>query len=133
MPSGYLNATINSSQPEFELSFSVRNVGLYEVNDMRIELGFDIEFYENESLELNRVKVFQKLSKVSRIQSNVFYEGIIIVKPSEFNLTSITTFENRANFSRQINSLLSVNIKGKYFFNIILFEISLKNMELYIL
>jgi len=133
LPSGYLNATISSSQPEFEISFSARNTGFYEITDLRIELEFDVEFFENESSNADRVSIFQKALVVSSIQPNTFYEGLIIVEPDEFNLTSITSLEQKANYSRQINSLLSVDIWGRYFYHIILFEISLRNMELYIL
>ena len=133
LPSGYLNATISSSQPEFEISFSVRNTGFYEITDLRIELEFDAEFFENESSNADRVSIFQKALVVPSIQPNTFYEGLIIVDLDEFNLTSITSLEQKANYSRQINSLLSVDIWGKYFFSIISFEISLRNMELYIL
>lgn len=133
LPSGYLNATINSIQPEFEISLSVRNTGLYEVNSMRIELEFDIEFYENDTLSTNRVNIFQKSMSIGKIASNSIYEEVIIVEPEEFNFTSISIYENNANFSRQISSLLNVDINGKYFFNMVLFEISLKNMELYII
>ena len=133
LPSGYLNATVSSSQPEFEISFSVYNKGLYEINDLGVNLEFDLEFYENNTLYTNRVNVFQKSVIIGRILPTVMYEEIIIIELDEFNLTAITFFENNANFSRQINSLLNVDIYGKYFFNLVLFEISLENMELYII
>jgi hypothetical protein len=47
IPSGYLNVTLDSDQPELEISISVSNSGIYEVTNFRVNISLDVAIHSS--------------------------------------------------------------------------------------
>ena len=123
IPSGYLNVTLDSDQPELEISISVSNSGIYEVTNFRVNISLDVEYFENNENVTIREKVFNKTVLLGTIFPYKTYQSIIKGEVTDFNLIALEKFETQANLSRLIVYILDIKVTGNYFYNFIPFEI----------
>ncbi|MFX0059746.1 MAG: hypothetical protein ACFE75_04540 [Candidatus Hodarchaeota archaeon] len=133
IPSGYFNASLNPSQPHLEVAMSIKNYGFYDFTEIHIETSFDLRFFEGSNQNQTRFNVFKREDYIDVVHGYQYFETIILGENGDFNNTNLLYFQINVNVSKIIEYLLSVKIDGKYFYNIIPFQLNLYDINLYLL
>ncbi len=133
VPNGYFNASLSSSNPSLEISFSINNEVFYDLTDLNINLSLDVKYFEKITNNETLKTVFIRNENIGVIPALQLHENIIKGEENDFKLDSLVDFENNANMSRIIRYFLRVEISGRFFYNSIPFKLNIKEIDLYIL
>jgi hypothetical protein len=128
VPDGYYISNLDPSDPRFETSFSIRNEGFTEITDLSINISESILYFENNSSEVCKIKIFQKQIIIGNVMQGAAFTRIIHINYSDFNIGLLSTFESTANFSLGYQEILDIDIQGRYFNKLIPFKISINSL-----
>ncbi len=97
LPSGYFTANLNSSSPFVEISFSISNTGIFECNDLRLELNFEVEYFKNDESNSTISEIMYHMEEFDKIQGLQRFDYLITSTESDFNITNLIAFEMSCN------------------------------------
>ena len=133
IPNGYFNASLSSSNPRLEVSYSITNRVIYDLTDLKIDLSLDVKYFDKFTHNETMKTVFVRNENIGDIIALQHQESIIIGEEGDFKLESLVEFETNANLSRIIRYFLRVEANGKFFYNSIPFKLKFKVINLYIM
>ncbi len=122
IPDDYIYVSLHPSIPELEMSYYMRNYGIYDLSDLTVNVSLDLIYFEQHTDLERQAKVFSK-SEIMNVPPMNHIEGIFVGGIENFDTESMAIFWNTVNESREVRYLFTFEIDGKYCFGTIPFSI----------
>lgn len=130
MPDGYFYINFDPSDPELDMSFSITNVGYYDIDDFSLRLSMDLACFDKNNATKFYKNVFKKEQNYGCIPLRSYYYNVFSGDSTCFNKSALEDFLNNVNLNRSAYLLFDYSISGKYYFNIVPFDIEIRNVNI---
>ncbi len=130
IPNGYFKANLEPVNASLEIPFSVENQGFYAINEFEISISIRVSYFNGTNEDKTENNVFKKTKDYGIIKPGQYYENKFEDNGENFDLIALTDFINNVNITKGYDILVDIEIKGKYFYSGIPFNIAYYNMNL---
>ncbi|MFX1312266.1 MAG: hypothetical protein ACFFHD_06605 [Promethearchaeota archaeon] len=130
MPDDYFYINFNPSEPELEISFSITNFGFSDINDFSINLTMSLVYYNENNEKKSHEKIFSRKQNFGRISLRQSYYNTFYGDPSYFNKSALEAFWIKVNLNKSVYTLFDLSVSGRYYFNMVPFDIEIKNINI---
>ncbi len=129
VPEDYVLFVLDTENPEFRMSYSISNTGIYDLTEFNIKISADFIFYKKNNNSQIQVSVFSEKERLSipglTIAKKEFYAG-----KEAFITGALENYLDTVNDTLTTRYLFRIEIFGHYFLNLIPFSITIKDFEL---
>jgi len=127
IPYDYYYGDLDPSSPRLDFSFKIKNMGFTEITDFSVSISEDLIYFEQFNNTEKRVTIFHQLEYYGTIPPMKDYIRLFSGIETNFNKVFLSDFWDKANFSKGVKDLLTIEIKARTFFGILPFRILIED------
>jgi len=131
LPNGYYDRYFSADNPRLKFSFGMKNIGIIQIEGLRLEVKIDVGYYNTNSEGTYRYNFFQKTQFFGIINPLDTINYTFIGECEDFDCDFLETFWSIRGDLLNVTFLISFNFEYHHFFNTIPVQLSFKNLNLY--
>jgi hypothetical protein len=127
----YLNLNIKDPQNmEVSLPYSIQNPSIYDLGVISIKLALSVDYYDKSSDKNVSSLLFSNSGVLSGCKALSTSGGEFKGFFSHFNITAVNNFQLNFDFTKNFRFYVNIEIRTKYFFDLIKFTMVFNDISL---
>jgi len=134
IPEGYVYVNFGTEGYGFmeaQVPYYIRNDGFYSLEQLELDIRLKVRYVDISTRENITLNFFYKEENLGDCQPLSELYGIFGGNATYFNITAVNIFINNADPDEFYWILGDIELKAKYFFGLIKYEVLLQNIVLY--
>lgn len=133
VPDEYIEANFdlnNQEDMEIVIPYYIKNPGMYDLNDIVIKVEITVEYIHNLTKKEIEEEIFSKKSNLGKCRAMTSLDNEFAGDVLDFDLVALNKFFTYFDINNSISMSVSIELKAKYFYDLIEFTILDEDIDL---
>ncbi|KKL19678.1 hypothetical protein LCGC14_2463040, partial [marine sediment metagenome] len=133
IPNGLIDLNLDIYNPEeieVSIPYYIQNHGIYDLNDMIMEVDISVNYIDISSRNNITAQIFSKYGVLPNCKAFSTLIGDFSGSFTNFNISAVIAFIQNSDIFEPFSFLIDINFHLKYFFNLIQISIILDDVGL---